>query len=435
MTLPPVRLALLTAGLMAAAAPSAAAQRVVSQPQQVISVSRGASALLVNPTPILRMTIGDPAVADANVVSPTEAVINGKTLGSTTLLVWDNSATPRIYSVEVTADAQAIQRFIKGVMPDENIEVVSSGNTVTLSGTVKDAVSAARAVEIARTSGATVIENLFTPPAVQVLLQVRFAEISRSVFKDWASNLATLNPHKLNGRTADYFGETAPEGIISFFMDNGNANVQAFIQYAKTRGDFRSLAEPNLLTLPGQEAYFLAGGEFPFPTLQAATGANVVTVVFKEFGIKLRFTPTILKNGAIRLKLEPEVSSLDFANGLVIGGFEIPTILTRRAQTEVELREGQYLAIAGLLNNELINNVTKIPILGDIPVLGELFKSRSLRQRKTELLVLVTPRLVVANERAAPLPTGEPSRDWRMDGFITRPVPGAVPQQSAQPRQ
>ena len=429
MTLPPVRLALLVVGLLVTAAPAALAQRVVSQPQQVISVSRGASALLVNPTAIVRMTIGDPAVADANVVSPTEAVINGKALGSTTLLVWDNSGSPRIYSVEVTADAQAIQRFIRGVMPDENIEVTSSGNTVTLSGTVKDAVSATRAVEIAKTSGATVIENLFTPPAVQVMLQVRFAEISRSIMKDWSSSLSTLNPHEINDN-GDWFGSTSPEGQIGFLLDNGTANIEALIQAAKTRGDFRSLAEPNLMTLPGKEAYFLAGGEFPFPTLQAASAGNVVTVVFKEFGIKLRFTPTILRSGAIRLKLAPEVSSLDFANGLVIGGFEIPTILTRRAETEVELREGQFLAIAGLLDNSLINNVTKIPILGDIPLIGELFKSRAIRQRKTELLVLITPRLVTANETPTPVPTGEPARDWRMDGFITKPiVPGGATQQ------
>jgi pilus assembly protein CpaC len=152
-----------------------------------------------------------------------------------------------------------------------------------------------------------------------------------------------------------------------------------------------------------------------------------VTVVFKEFGIRLRFTPTILRSGAIRLKVQPEVSSLDFANGLVISGFEIPTILTRRAETEVELAEGQYLAIAGLLDNELINNVTKIPVLGDIPILGELFKSRQVRQRKTELLVLITPRLVTASGTPTPLPTGEPTSNWKMDDFIIEPVVPARP--------
>lgn len=407
---------------------TAEAQRVVSQPQQVITVGRGASALLVNPTPIVRMTIGDPAVADASVVSPTEAVINGKTLGTTTLLLWDAGGTPKVYSIEVTADAPALQRFIKAVMPDEDIQVSSSGNTVTLSGSVKNAVSATRAAEIAATTGATVIDNLYTPPAVQVMLQVRFAEISRSALKDWAANLSTLNPHKLDD-DGNWLGETSPsaDATIAFALSNPNANISALIQYAKSKGDFRSLAEPNLMTLPGKEAYFLAGGEFPFPTLQAANNANAVTIVFREFGIKLRFTPTILRSGAIRLKLEPEVSSLDFANGLVIAGFEIPTILTRRAETEVELREGQYLAIAGLVDNNLVNNVTKIPILGDIPLIGELFRSRAWRQRKTELLVLITPRLVTANETPAPMPTGEPATDWRMDGFITEPVERRAP--------
>jgi pilus assembly protein CpaC len=399
------------------------AQRVVSQPQQVITVGRGASALLVNPTPIVRMTIGDPAIADASVVSPTEAVINGKTLGTTTLLLWDSGPSPRVYSIEVTTDAPSLQRLIKSVMPDEDIQVSSSGNTVTLSGAVKTAVSATRAAELAATTGATVIDNLYTPPAVQVMLQVRFAEISRTVLRDWAANLSTLNPHRINDN-GDWSGATSPsaDATIAFSLSSLGSNIEALIQYAKSRGDFRSLAEPNLMTLPGQEASFLAGGEFPFPTLQASGQANAVTIVFKEFGIRLRFTPTILRSGAIRLKVAPEVSSLDFANGLVISGFEIPTILTRRAETNVELSEGQYLAIAGLLDNELINNVTKIPILGDIPILGELFRSRQVRQRKTELLVLITPRLVTATGTPAPLPTGEPTTQWKMDGHITEPV-------------
>ena len=399
------------------------AQRVVSQPQQVITVGRGASALLVNPTPIVRMTIGDPGIADASVVSPTEAVINGKTLGTTTLLLWDSGPSPRVYSIEVTTDAPSLQRLIKSVMPDEDIQVASSGNTVTLSGSVKNAVSATRASELAATTGATVIDNLYTPPAVQVMLQVRFAEISRTVFKDWAANLGTLNPHRINDN-GNWAAETSPsaDANIAFSLSSLGSNIEALIQFAKQRGDFRSLAEPNLMTLPGKEASFLAGGEFPFPTLQASGQTGVVTVVFKEFGIRLRFTPTILRSGAIRLKVAPEVSSLDFANGLVISGFEIPTILTRRAETEVELAEGQYLAIAGLMDNELINNVTKIPVLGDIPILGELFKSRQVRQRKTELLVLITPRLVTANATPQPLPTGEPMNQWKMDSFIIEPV-------------
>ncbi len=399
---------------------SALAQRVLTQPQQVISVSKGASALLQNGQSIIRITVGDPAVADALVVSPTEAVINGKALGSTTLLVWDNQTQPRIYSVEVTADAPALQRYIKALLPDEDITVSSSGNTVTLNGSVKDPFTAARAVKLAETSGATVIDNLYTPPAQQVMLKVRFAEIARSVTKDWSSQLSTLNPHKLSDK-GDWSGSTATDGTISFLLDNGTSNISALITAAKAKGDFRELAEPNLMTLPGQEAYFLAGGEFPFPMVQSAAQASQVTITFREYGIKLRFTPTIQRNGAIRLKLAPEVSSLDFANALVISGFEIPSILTRRAETNVELREGQWLAIAGLMDNNMTNNVTKIPILGDLPILGELFKSRGIRQKRTELLVLVSPVLVTASDSAPPVPTAEPSA-WGMDGSLTKPI-------------
>jgi pilus assembly protein CpaC len=396
------------------------AQRVLTQAQQIITVSKGASALLQNGTSIIRITVGDPSIADALVVSPTEAVINGKALGSTTLLVWDNQTQPRIYSVEVTADAPALQRYIKALMPDEDITVSSSGNTVTLNGSVKDPFTAQRAVKLAETSGATVIDNLYTPPAQQVMLKVRFAEIARSITKDWASQLATLNPHKLSDK-GDWSGSTATDGTISFLLDNGTSNISALITAAKAKGDFRELAEPNLMTLPGQEAYFLAGGEFPFPMVQSAANASQVTITFREYGIKLRFTPTIQRNGAIRLKLAPEVSSLDFANSLVIAGFEIPSILTRRAETNVELREGQWLAIAGLMDNNMTNNVTKIPILGDLPILGELFKSRGIRQRKTELLVLVSPVLVTAADSAPPVPTAEPSA-WGLDGLLTKPL-------------
>ena len=406
--------------LSALSASPAAAQRVISQPQQIISVSKGASALLQNGTAIIRVTVGDPNVADALVVSPTEAVINGKTLGSTTLLVWDNQTQPRIYSVEVTADAPALQRYLKALLPDENITVTSTGNTVTLNGTVKDPFTAQRAVDVAATSGATVIDNLYTPPAQQVMLMVRFAEIARSTSLDWSSAFTTLNPHKLSDK-GDWSGSTNSDGSITFLLDNGTSNLAALITAAKSKGDFRSLAEPNLMTLPGKEAYFLAGGEFPFPMLQSATAGNAVTVQFRDFGIKLRFTPTIQKNGAIRLKLAPEVSSLDFANALVISGFEIPSILTRRAETEVELREGQWLAIAGLMDNNMTNNVTKIPILGDLPILGELFKSHGIRQRRTQLLVLVSPRLVTAADSALPVPTREPA-DWGLSGFLTKPV-------------
>jgi pilus assembly protein CpaC len=332
-----------------------------------------------------------------------------------------------VNSVEVTADAPGLQRFLKQLMPDEDIQVSASGNTVTVSGNVKDPNSVARAIEIAKGSGATIVDNLVAPQAVQVLLRVRFAEINRTALKAWSSLFRTLNPHKLDS-DGDWSGATDPTvaNTIEFLLNSGDANLRAFISAATQKGDLRTLAEPNLMTLPGKEAYFLAGGEFPYPSVQGGSSAGSISITFKEFGIRLRFTPNIARNGAIRLKVAPEVSSLDFANGLVIQGFTIPSLRTRRAETEVELREGQYLAIAGLMDNETTRNLTKIPIIGDIPILGELFKSRGNRDRRTELLVIVTPELVQASDAAPKVPTGEPGPPpspgtWKREGPLKSP--------------
>ncbi len=408
-----------------------AAQRVITQPERVVSVSKGASALLVNPVPIQRFSVGEPTIAEALVLSPTEVLINGKSLGTTTLFLWDNATTVRVYSVEVTADAPALQRYIQNALPQEQIEVSASGNSVALNGSVKDPTSVARAIEIAKTSGATVIDNLIAPPAVQVMLQVRFAEVNRTALREFSTRLTQVNADEIDTETpTNWRTTTSGDGTIAFFMAQPGASIDAFIQALKTKGDFRSLAEPNLMTLPGKEAYFLAGGRFPFPTIQAGGSNNAVTIQFEEFGVKLRFTPNITRSKAIRIKLEPEVSSLDFANGLVISGFEIPTILTRKATTEVELSEGQYLAIAGLLDNRSIDNLTKIPILGDIPILGMLFRSKSLQQSRNELLILITPKLVMASSTPTPLPTGE-QMNWKWDGSLKGPANPAAAQPAA----
>jgi pilus assembly protein CpaC len=403
----------------------AEAQRVVRAPEQVVSVSKGASALLVNTTQIQRFSIGDPAVAEAVVVSPTEILINGKTLGTTSLFLWDNSGNIKLYSIEVTADAPGLQRYLTSVLPGENIDVSASGNVVTLSGTVRDASAANRAVEIAKGSGATIVDNLSTPEAVQVLLYVRFAEVNKTAIKQFRSQIATLNPQDLNADNGDWVGSTNSnpqtgtfsDGLVDFGLFNANASIEALILALQSKGDLKSLAEPNLVALPGKEAAFLAGGEFPYPAVQGGGGNNAVSIVFKEFGIRLRFTPNITRNGSIRLKVMPEVSSLDFSNPLVFGGFVIPSLLTRRAETEVEMKSGQYMAIAGLMDNRLTDNATKIPILGDIPILGQFFRSKDARQNRTELLVLVTPRLVLPADKPTPLPTGEPT-SWRWNGFM-----------------
>lgn len=400
------------------------AQRVVRSPEQVVTVSKGASALLVNSTAIQRFSIGDPTVAEAVVVSPTEVLINGKLLGTTSLFLWDNANGIKLYSIEVTADAAGLQRYLTSVLDGEHVDVTASGNVVTLSGMVRDASVASRAVEIAKGSGATIVDNLTTPEATQVLLSVRFAEVNKTALKQFRSQIATLNPQDLN-TNGDWqgFGNSDPvsggfaDGLVDVGLFNANASIEVLIRYLQSKGDFRSLAEPNLVTLPGREATFLAGGEFPYPAVQGGGGNNAVSIVFKEFGIRLRFTPVITRNGSLRIKVMPEVSSLDFSNPLVFGGFTIPSLLTRRAETEVEMKSGQYLAIAGLMDNRLQDNMTKIPILGDIPILGQFFKSKDARQNRTELLVLVTPKLILPSDTPMPLPTGEPAT-WRWTGSM-----------------
>jgi pilus assembly protein CpaC len=409
--------------LAPASARRAEAQRVVRAPEQVVTVSKGASALLVNPTAIQRFSIGDPTVAEAVVVSPTEVLINGKVLGTTSLFLWDNSGNIKLYSIEVTADAAGLQRYLKSVLEGEQVDVTASGNVVTLSGQVRDASMANQAVEIAKGTGATIVDNLTTPEAVQVQLKVRFAEVNKTAAKQFRMQIQTLNPQHLddNGNWIGSYNTGGAggfqEGVIDVGLFNGNANIETLIQFLQSKGDLRSLAEPNLITLPNKEASFLAGGEFPYPAVQGGGGNNAVSIVFKEFGIRLKFTPVITRNGSIRLKVMPEVSSLDFSNPLVFGGFTIPSLLTRRAETEVEMKDGQYLAIAGLMNNTLSDNMTKIPVLGDIPILGQFFRSKDARQNRTELMVLVTPKLILPSDAPSALPTGEPE-GWRWSGSM-----------------
>lgn len=415
-------LAVVLVALALSAAPRAAAQRIISGAQQVVTVSAGASALLVYDDPVERFSIGETTIADAVAVSPREVLVTGKKLGTTSLLVWDKAGTVKVYSIEVTADAPALQRYLRTLFPADSIGVSASSNTVTLSGSVRSAAIDQQAVNIAKATGAVVVDRLLAPPGRQVLLQVQFAEVNRSAAKEMSSILSTVNPDRLTSVDQDSV-QTISDGLMRLFLGNANAQFNAVIRALRSRGEFKTLAEPNLLTLPGQEASFLAGGEFPYPSVQGGGQSGAITIVFKEFGVRLRFTPTLTEGGSIRLHVAPEVSSLDFANGLTLNGFQIPSLLTRRAETDVELRDGQHLAIAGLMDNAWTKDVSRIPILGDIPVLGEFFKSSAAQQRRTELLVVVTPILVDATDKAPPLPTGDAGTwDWER-GLRGRPGP------------
>lgn len=387
-------------------ATAAAAQQVVSQPEGTIVVARGQTALLVQEVPLQRLSITDPEIAEVVAVSPQEILINGQEPGSTSLLIWDTQDRRHLYMIEVVPDTAALQATLRQLFPAESIAVATSGRTLILSGSVSDPSIAERILEVVRAAGVEVINNLQAPPAPQILLQVRFAEVTRNALVQLGTDLR-VSTFGTGGSRSESVVETSSEGLLRLSLFRPGVDIEATISALQSQGLFRSLAEPNLLARNNEEASFLAGGEFPFPVVQ--TGAtNSLTIEWKEFGVRLRFRPTVLPNGVIRLAIAPEVSSLDFSSGLRLEGFQIPSLLTRRAETEVEMREGQYLAIAGLMDNSAEDNITKLPVLGDIPILGELFRSREHRDRRTELLVLVTPRLVQPSGEPIPLPAGLP---------------------------
>jgi len=414
----------------AATASTASAQ---TSGDQVMTLGVGTSKVVEFPATLARVSIGDPNVADAVVVSAREVVVNAKKVGTTTLLAWDQAGARHRYEVDVTADAEGLQRNLDRYFPGSGITASATGNAVVLSGTVPNQRIVDKALEVSKQwagKDVPIVDNIQVPDRGQILLQVRFAEVNRSAMKNLGVNILRMNPSNPRGGneigvapgggsfSGNYLDGSGPDKTFSdavdFYLFHSASHLAAFIQALKQKGLFKSLAEPNLMAVPGDTASFLAGGEFPFPVVQGGGASNAVTIQFREFGIRLNFVPTITNSGAIRMHVAPEVSSLDFSNGLEISGFKIPTILSRKAATTIELGDGQTFAIAGLLDNSLTHDVNKVPILGDIPILGALFRSESVRENKSELLVLVTPHIVQPLDEAPPVPTGEPST-WGMD--------------------
>ncbi len=398
----------------------------------VINVARGNSEVINHPVNLQRVLVTDPDIADVVTVSAREVVINGIVPGTTTLLFWDDGGQRHSYTVRVTRDAVTLQSELRRIFPDEDLQVAAVGNTIILSGRTTKPQTAERAVALAESleEGASIVDHLVVPDRGQVLLRVRVAEVGRDALQDLGINLLRIDPFDPRGAdegaigtggvtplSGDFLGGTGPtqtfSDAVNFFLFHESSNVAAFIRALQSEGLFQSLAEPNLMTLPGETASFLAGGEFPFPVMQPGAQAGAVTIQFREFGVRLNFTPTITNAGSIRMEVAPEVSSLDFAGGLTLAGFQVPVVLSRRAETVVEIEDGQTFAIAGLMDNELSESVDRVPFLGDIPILGSLFRSSSFRQHQTELLVLVTPHLVGVDPDEPELPGGEPETwDW-----------------------
>jgi pilus assembly protein CpaC len=417
----------LAAAILLLAAAVGAAQ---TAPTREIALVSGKGELLTFPSDVQRVVVSEPKIADAVVVSPHEVMINARTPGKTTVVIWENGSIPARYDVTVAADTSDFETFrreLRAALPDAAIDASGTGDTIVLTGAVKDVEQSRRAAALASTRARTVV-NLLQPPTPgdprQILLEVKFASIDRVALSELGFNYFSTNDKMLGSVMTQQFqtprfsqlqfenGQVRNPAInfadlLNLFIFRPDLNIGATIRALQGRNLLQILAEPNLIVIEGREGSFLAGGEFPFPTIAATTTggaiAPVVTVQFKRFGIQLGFVPTVTPTGAIHLKVAPEVSSLDFANAVSLQGFLIPAISTRRAETEVVLKDGESFAIAGLIDNRVVQVLNRVPGLGDVPVLGHLFRSRSTRKSTDELLVVITPRFV------RPLGVGEPA--------------------------
>jgi len=382
-----------------------------------VLLTAGRSTVLKTPFDVTRIAVTNPAIADAVVVQPSEVLIDGKTAGTVSLIVWGGDER-RQYDVVVDPGVTTLQQTFQKLFPGEDIRVAVNDEGIILTGGVSSNAVMLRAGEVAQatTSKARIINLLQLPggsESQQVMLQVRIAEVNRRAVQELGVNFFSTRPTATGRSTTQQFaaptfddekGGLVFSDFLNLFFINRKEGLGVAIKALEQKGLFQSLAEPNLIAYNGQEASFLAGGEFPVPIVQGATGT--VSVIFKEFGVRLSFVPTIAGD-VIRLKVRPEVSALDFNNGVTLQGFRIPALTTRRADTDVELRDGQSFAIAGLLNNISQNDAANIPFLSKIPIIGYLFKSNADRRERTELMVLVTPRLVrpLNPDEVPPLPT------------------------------
>ena len=403
-----------------------------------ITLTAGRSTVLASDFDIVRIAVTDPAIADATVVQPREVLIDGKAAGTVSLILWGGNANERRqYDVVVDPGVSTLEQRLQALFPNEQIRVAANGDAVILSGRVSSNEVSLRAAEIARaTSSKAQIVNLLQLPggagSQQVLLQVRFAEVSRRALMELGVSLFT-SPTGVNNTLArtttqqfaapgfqslewskesSKFGADVVEAkgeftfgdFLNLFLFSQKYDIGAMVRALRGKGLFQSLAEPNLIAYNGQEASFLAGGEIPVPVVSGST--NTVSVDYKEYGIRLNFKPTVAGD-TIRLRVRPEVSTLDFPNGILLSGFRIPALATRRAETEVELRDGQSFAIAGLLSNLSQDDANEVPGLAKLPIIGHLFKSKAERAEQTELMVLITPQLVrpLNPDEVPPLPT------------------------------
>ena len=420
-----------------AAGPAAPTAEKAASPSAEMRVAVNKSEVLRVDRPLGDIFIGNPEIADVMPLTDRSVYVLGKAVGSTNLTIYDRSKKLiAVVDLAVSFDVDGLKARLFELLPGENVEVRAVNNALVLSGAVSSSARAARASQVAERFAPGAVTNLLSVRgSQQVMLAVRIAEVSRTVARELGIKpsfqyggssgrvtVATLDPLDLSRFAA---------GILD--VVSGKFSLNLLIDALEEKGAVRVLAEPTLIALSGDTANFLAGGEFPIPVAQSSGmgGAPVITIEFKEFGVSLAFTPTVLEDGLINLVVNPEVSQIDPNNSINLNGLVIPGLITRRTTTTVELRDGQSFAIAGLLQSDFTDQVRQIPGLGDVPVLGALFRSAGFQRKETELVIIVTPHLVKpapAGTLASPTDSFVPPSDadlflfGRPEGKSTGPV-------------
>jgi pilus assembly protein CpaC len=453
-----------------AAAGLGLAQPAVAQVSLASGVDAGELQVPVNKSQVLRSDrpyakalIGNPEIADIVPISETSVYVLGKKNGTTSLTLYDRAnRLIAVVDIVVGPDVMTLKRQLADLMPANAISARMANESVILEGMVSNAVEADRAVQIAETYAPGKVVNLLSlGSSQQVMLEVRFAEVKRSALKNLGvSWFVGSDGGKLGGAIGNGAGLegngpptldaiTGSFGIISRTFRAFGENFNVTLDALERKGVITTLAEPTLVALSGETATFLAGGEFPVPVAQGNSGTGVgsvptITVLFKPFGVSLAFTPTVLADGVINMIVQPEVSSIDPTASLVINNLTVPGLQTRRAKTTVELRDGESFAMAGLIRKDFQDTVRQVPLLGSIPIIGTLFRSTEFQNEQTELVIIVTPRLVqparagtlkAPTDRVRPPNEGDLFLNGRTDTgvapsaapFVTAPGPVVAP--------
>jgi len=391
---------------------------------ETVHVLVGKSIVINVQAPLTRVLSSNPTAVEAMATSPTQVVVEGKMAGNSSLILWDASGRSQILDVAVDLDIAGLRSAIERSYPKEQLEIEADAGRLVMTGTASNVHIVEDLGKMAAAYSNQVVNSVHVPLTHerQVVLEVKFAEIDRTALLQLGTNWFTPGAGHTTGTvttgqfgafgistssaTTTTVGATTSTSVaatsptinvtnpLNLFLFNSDINLGVVIQALQARNVAEILAEPNLMAISGQKATFLAGGEFPYPIIQGTTGIPTVTITYRPYGIKLDFLAVVQDDNTLRLHVAPEVSALDYSNALTLSGFTVPAISTRHAETEIELKDGQSFGIAGLLDRRAQTLLNKIPGIGDIPILGQLFRSRSINKTNNELMVFVTPHIV-----------------------------------------